>query len=49
MVMIFTGETSVRDTIAFPKTTCAISLMDEFPPEASEDQLMELHIKIREE
>ncbi len=49
MVMIFAGETSIRDTIAFPKTTSAISLMDESPSEVSEEQLKELHIKIREE
>jgi aspartyl-tRNA synthetase len=46
MVMIFAGETSIRDTIAFPKTTSAISLMDESPSEVSEEQLKELHIKI---
>jgi len=49
MVMIFAGETSIRDTIAFPKTTSAISLMDESPSEVSEEQLKELHIKTREE
>ncbi|MFC2094136.1 aspartate--tRNA ligase [Bacteroidota bacterium] len=48
MVMIFAGETSIRDTIAFPKTTSAISLMDESPSEVSEEQLKELHIKLRE-
>ena len=32
MVMIFAGETSIRDTIAFPKSTSAISLMDDSPP-----------------
>ena len=32
MVMIFAGETSIRDTIAFPQTTSAISLMDDSPP-----------------
>jgi aspartyl-tRNA synthetase len=47
MVMIFAGETSIRDTIAFPKTTSALSLMDESPSEVSEEQLKELHIKIR--
>jgi len=46
LVMIFAGETSIRDTIAFPKTTSAISLMDESPSEVSEEQLKELHIKI---
>ena len=49
MVMIFAGETSIRDTIAFPKTTSAISLMDDSPSEVSEEQLKELHIKTREE
>ena len=48
MVMIFAGETSIRDTIAFPKTTSAISLMDDSPSEVSEEQLKELHIKLRE-
>ena len=48
MVMIFAGKTSIRDTIAFPKTTNAVSLMDESPSEVSEEQLKELHIKLRE-
>jgi aspartyl-tRNA synthetase len=48
MVMIFAGETSIRDTIAFPKTTSAISLMDESPSEVSDEQLKELHIKLIE-
>ena len=49
MVMIFSGETSIRGTIALPKTTSAISLMDESPSEVSEEQLKEIHIKTREE
>lgn len=48
MVMLFAGETSIRDTIAFPKTTSALSLMDNSPSEVSEEQLKELHIKIRD-
>jgi len=46
MVMIFAGEDSIRDTIAFPKTASAVSLMDHSPSEVSEEQLKELHIKI---
>lgn len=46
MVMIFAGEDSIRDTIAFPKTASAVSLMDNSPSEVSEEQLKELHIKI---
>lgn len=45
MVMIFAGESSIRDVIAFPKTASAVSLMDESPSTVSEDQLKELHIK----
>ncbi|MEJ2493072.1 MAG: aspartate--tRNA ligase [Ignavibacteriaceae bacterium] len=46
MVMIFAGESSIRDTIAFPKTSSALSLMDNSPSEVSDEQLKELHIKI---
>jgi aspartyl-tRNA synthetase len=46
MVMLFAGVESIRDTIAFPKTASAMSLMDECPSEVSKEQLRELHIKI---
>jgi len=46
MVMLFAGVDSIRDTIAFPKTASAMSLMDECPSPVSQDQLKELHIKI---
>jgi aspartyl-tRNA synthetase len=46
MVMLFAGVDSIRDTIAFPKTASAMSLMDECPSPVSEEQLRELHIKI---
>jgi len=49
MVMIFAGEKSIRDTIAFPQTTSAVSLMDDSPTEVGEEQLTELHIKTGEE
>jgi aspartyl-tRNA synthetase len=48
MVMLFAGVDSIRDTIAFPKTASAMSLMDECPSEVSEEQLKELHLKVRE-
>ncbi|MFI5237668.1 MAG: aspartate--tRNA ligase [Ignavibacteriales bacterium] len=46
MVMLFAGVDSIRDTIAFPKTASAMSLMDECPSLLSEEQLKELHIKL---
>jgi aspartyl-tRNA synthetase len=47
MAMIFAGETSIREVMAFPKTTSAVSLMDDSPSNVSEAQLKELHLKIR--
>jgi aspartyl-tRNA synthetase len=46
IAMLLTGQKSIRDVIAFPKTTSAISLMDESPSEVDQKQLDELHIKI---
>jgi len=47
MVMLFAGEKSIRDVIAFPKTSNGISLMDNSPSPVRPEQLKELHIKIR--
>ncbi|GIK21575.1 MAG: aspartate--tRNA ligase [Ignavibacterium sp.] len=47
MAMIFAGEHSIRDVIAFPKTASAVSLMDDSPSIVSEEQMKELHIKVR--
>ena len=47
MAMIFAGENSIREVIAFPKTSSAVSLMDDSPSNASEEQLIELHLKVR--
>jgi aspartyl-tRNA synthetase len=47
MAMIFAGEHSIRDVIAFPKTASAVSLMDDSPSIVEENQLKELHLKVR--
>lgn len=46
MVMLFAGETSIREVIAFPKTTSALSLMDGSPSEVGERQLKELGLRL---
>jgi aspartyl-tRNA synthetase len=45
--MLFAGEHSIRDVMAFPKTSSGTSLMDDSPSHVDDDQLKELHIKIR--
>ncbi|MEW6506345.1 MAG: aspartate--tRNA ligase [Bacteroidota bacterium] len=47
LVMLFAGKSSIRDVIAFPKTSSGISLMDDSPSSVDEAQLTELHLKIR--
>lgn len=47
LVMLFAGESSIRDVIAFPKTSSGTSLMDGSPSSVDETQLRELHIKLR--
>lgn len=46
LVMILTGAQSIREVIAFPKTTSALSLMDGSPSVATNDQLLELGLQI---
>ena len=48
LVMIFAGKDSIRDVIAFPKTTSGLSLMDDSPTLIDDSQLKELGIKVRE-
>ncbi len=46
LVMILAGKKSIREVIPFPKTTSALSLMDNSPAEVDDEQLRELGLKI---
>ncbi|MGA2668310.1 MAG: aspartate--tRNA ligase [Ignavibacteria bacterium] len=46
IVALLDGQTSIKDFIAFPKTTNAMSLMDGSPGKVDDKQLDELGIKI---
>lgn len=48
IVMILAGVGSIRDVIAFPKTTTAQGLMENIPDEVTPEQLRDLHLKIEE-
>src|SRR5262249_1674444 len=45
---IASGATSIRDVIAFPKTTSGQDLMTRAPARVASDQLSELHVGVRE-
>lgn len=47
MAMLFTHSKSIRDVIAFPKTSSGYSLMDDNPSEVDKKQLDELHIRLK--
>ena len=46
IVMLMAGSNQIRDVIAFPKTTSAMSLMDQSPSKVDSEQLDELGLKI---
>ncbi|MBU0935475.1 MAG: aspartate--tRNA ligase [Spirochaetes bacterium] len=47
LVMIMAGETSIKEVIAFPKNSFAVSPMDEAPSEVDQQQLDDLHLSVR--
>jgi len=48
LAMLLAGADSIREVIAFPKTQKAICLMTEAPSPVTDDQLQELHIRLKE-
>jgi aspartyl-tRNA synthetase len=48
LVSLMVGSTSIRDVIAFPKSTNAMSLMDGAPTEIEPEQLEELGLRLKE-
>ncbi len=46
LVMLMCKESSIKEVIAFPKNTFAVSPMDDCPSEVDEKQLKELHLRI---
>jgi aspartyl-tRNA synthetase len=49
ITMLLAGATSLRDVIAFPKTTAARALFEGAPTAVPDDDLRELHVAVREE
>ncbi len=47
IAMLMSGSNQIRDVIAFPKTTSAMSLMDNSPSNVDEKQLDELGLSIK--
>ena len=49
MVMLLSGEESIREVIAFPMNKSAQDVMMDAPSKVTEAQLNELHIAVTEE
>ena len=46
LVMLLSGRTNLRETIAFPKTASATDLLMNAPSAVEPEQLEQLHIKL---
>jgi aspartyl-tRNA synthetase len=48
-MMVLTGQDNIREVMAFPKNQAAVDLTFNAPSPVTEEQLAELHIRLREE
>ena len=49
IVMLLAGEETIREVIAFPKNQSAVDLTVNAPASVTEEQLTELHLRLRDE
>jgi aspartyl-tRNA synthetase len=49
IIMLLAGEETIREVIAFPKNQAAVDMTFDAPSPVSEQQLAELHLRLREE
>lgn len=49
VVMLLAGAENIREVIAFPKNQSAVDVMSDAPSPVSEEQLDELHLKLKDE
>ncbi|MFC1913522.1 amino acid--tRNA ligase-related protein, partial [Chloroflexota bacterium] len=49
VVMLLAGEENIREVIAFPKNQNAVDIMFDAPAVVAEEQLNELHLRIKDE
>jgi aspartyl-tRNA synthetase len=49
IIMLLAGEETIREVIAFPKNQSAVDLTFDAPSSVTEEQLAELHLRLREE
>ena len=49
IVMLLAGEENIREVIAFPKNQSAMDLTFDAPSSVTEEQLAELHLRLRDE
>jgi aspartyl-tRNA synthetase len=47
LAMVLSGTTNIRDVVAFPKTASARALFEDAPTPIADEQLAEVHVRVR--